>query len=396
MVGLTFGCFAVGLIFSSRVDINAFSMHHFYKNRLVRCYLGRLARRSARRTGSPGSIPTTTSGWRARSRQRRRRRQQYPGPYPILNCALNLVGGKELAWQERKAESFVFTPKYCGFDLDRAVLTKSKAGYARGVRRRRTRLLPRRRRPLLGMAMAISGAAANPNMGRATSPASAFLLTVFNARLGWWVGNPGTGSRRLDRDRGSAWPTPRRELTGSTDDEKPYVNVSDGGHFDNLGVYELIRRGCRYIIACDAGQDGEFTFQDLGDLVRRCRTDFGVEIDISLDRIRDRDANKWSQVHCVVGTIHYLNIPRRDWRGQLLNEDDLPLRRGDRPAHEMGYLIYLKPSITGDEPHDVLEYGLRVRSSRTSPPPTSGSARDSSRPTGGSACTSANAHSAGS
>ncbi len=283
----------------------------------------------------------------------------YPGPYPIVNCALNLVGGKDLAWQERKAESFVFTPKYCGYDLDRAVLNKSTEGYSEAY-------VPTRNfyrnadGPLLGMAMAISGAAANPNMGRATSPASAFLLTVFNARLGWWVGN--TRNPKSASQPGPPWGLAytARELTGSTDDEKPYVNVSDGGHFENLGVYELIRRGCRYIIACDAGQDGDFMFQDLGDIVRRCRTDFGVEIDISLDRIRNRDENEWSQAHCVVGTIHYLNTPKRDWRGQLLNEDGLPLRRGDRPAHETGYLIYLKPSITGDEPHDVLEYGLRV------------------------------------
>ncbi len=74
--------------------------------------------------------------------------------------------------------------------------------------------------------------------------------------------------------------------------------------------------------------------------------------------------NMWSQVHCVVGKIHYLNVPRRDWRGQLLNEDDLPLRPGDRPAYEMGYLIYLKPSITGDEP----ARRARVRSSRPGVP----------------------------
>ncbi len=63
------------------------------------------------------------------------------------------------------------------------------------------------------------------------------------------------------------------------------MNLSDGGHFDNLGVYELIRRCCRYIVLCDAGQDGRFVFEDLGDLIRRCRTDFGVEIDIAVDRM---------------------------------------------------------------------------------------------------------------
>ena len=358
MFGLTAGCFLVGILFSSRVDINAFSMHHFYKNRLVRCYLG-ASHEDRKADWFTGFDPDDDLRLAKLDHANPEVEQKYAGPYPIVNCALNLVGGKDLAWQERKAESFVFTPKYCGYDLDRAVLNKSTEGYSEAYVRT-TDFYRQDHGPLLGMAMAISGAAANPNMGRATSPASAFLLTVFNARLGWWVGNTrhAKSASRPGPPFGLAYTA--RELTGSTDDEKPYVNVSDGGHFENLGVYELIRRGCRYIIACDAGQDGDFMFQDLGDLVRRCRTDFGVEIDISLDRIRNRDENKWSQVHCVVGKIHYLNIPKRDWRGQLLNQDGLPLRRGDRPAHETGYLIYLKPSITGDEPHDVLEYGLRV------------------------------------
>ena len=63
----------------------------------------------------------------------------------------------------------------------------------------------------------------------------------------------------------------------------------------------------------------------------------------------------------MVGTIHYLNVPRRNWNGQLVNEEGYPIAEGDTPGHETGYLIYLKPSLTGDEPHDVLEYGTRVR-----------------------------------
>jgi hypothetical protein len=151
----------------------------------------------------------------------------------------------------------------------------------------------------LGMAMAISGAAANPNMGRATTSASAFLMTVFNVRLGWCIKNP--------RRRKAMRPSPQfgltytsLELFGGTDDRGRYVNLSDGGHFDNLGVYELIRRGCRYIIVSDAGQDGSMLCEDLGNVVRKCRTDFGVEIDISVDSIRERK-NDVSGTHCVVG-----------------------------------------------------------------------------------------------
>jgi glycerophosphoryl diester phosphodiesterase len=283
----------------------------------------------------------------------------YPGPYPILNCALNLIGGQDLAWQERKSAAFVFTPKYCGYDVDRAVLTKIHDGLSEDAYVPTGAFYDPGKGPFLGMAMAISGAAANPNMGRATSPALAFLMTVFNVRLGWWVGNP--------RKKGVTKPSPRLglwytalELFGGANDRKKFVNLSDGGHFENLGVYELIRRGCRYIVVCDAGQDGRFLCEDLATLVRQCRTDFGVEIDIAIDRICERNAAGLSQTHCVVGKIHYLNIPRRDAKGRLMNEDEGPLLRGSRPAHEEGYLIYIKPSLTGDEAQDLLEYSRRI------------------------------------
>jgi glycerophosphoryl diester phosphodiesterase len=363
-IALTGAFLGICVLFSWRVDINEFSMHHFYKNRLVRCYLG-ASRADERKadwfTGFDPQDDIRLAEFDHNSTISRdaRHKLQYPGPYPILNTALNLVGGKDLAWQERKAESFVFTPKFCGYDLDSAVFKKSRDLATEAYIP--THCFYRDRSgPLLGMAMAISGAAASANMGRATSPASAFLMTVFNARLGWWIGN----TRKKNK---AAKPGPRlgltytlSELTGSTNDESAFVNLSDGGHFDNLGVYELIRRGCRYVIACDAGQDGRIIGEDLGDLVRRCRTDFNVDIDISIDRIRYNMATGLSRAHCVVGKIHYLNVPRRNSKGILVNDDGRPLGRGDRPAHEVGYLVYLKPSLTGDEPHDIIEYRALV------------------------------------
>ena len=120
-------------------------------------------------------------------------------------------------------------------------------------------------------------------MGYHSSPPAAFLMTMFNARLGWWMGNP--------RDKQN-WlrSSPRRgllyllnELFGLTNDRTHFVNLSDGGHFENLGIYELVRRRCRYIIACDAEQDAALTFSGLGNAIRKCRTDLGVEITRSRD-----------------------------------------------------------------------------------------------------------------
>ena len=83
----------------------------FYRNRLVRCFLGASRKRKPHPfTGfdDDDDLPLTAAGRHAPDGRIR--------PYPIFNAAINLVGGKNLAWQERKAASFVFTPDYCGFE----------------------------------------------------------------------------------------------------------------------------------------------------------------------------------------------------------------------------------------------------------------------------------------
>ena len=310
---------------STRFDLNEFSMHHFYKNRLVRCYLG-----GARAGAEPARHADPFTGFdpaddiSLESVVRR--------PYPLVNTTINLVHGKRLAWQERKANSFTFTPDYCGFDYqpwaggstheDLATSGyRGTEGYGGGLQ--------------LGTAMAISGAAVNSNMGSFGSPATAFLMTIFNIRLGWWLGNP-------RHNKNWQYASPRtgilyllRELTGETDDDSGFVNLSDGGHFENLGIYELVRRRCSFIIASDGSQDADFAFEDLGNAIRKCRSDFGVEIDLDLAQLRPDDSGL-SGAHCAVGTIHY---PKTSTKPE-----------------STGVLLYIKSSLTGDEPSDLLEY----------------------------------------
>jgi hypothetical protein len=332
--------FALALFFAWRVDINEFSMHHLYRNRLMRCYLGATRGPSERKanpfTGFDSTDDLRLSQLRARDAMTPKE-ETYCGPYLIVNTALNLVAGKELAWQERKAESFFFAPRYCGYEVKNPD-HRSESEKWSALAYRPTQSFGYRNGGVgVATAMGISGAAANPNMGYHSSPPLAFLMTLFNVRLGWWIGNP-RDERTWKRS------SPRigllyllSELIGATKDTSAYVNLSDGGHFENLGVYELIRRRCRYIIACDSEQDRSLTFGGLGNLVRKCRTDFGVDIKLHLDQIRPFDGTNDSKNHCVVGDIVY---------------------PGPEPI--TGMLLYVKTSITRDEPVDVLEYGWRI------------------------------------
>ena len=74
------------------------------------------------------------------------------------------------------------------------------------------------------------------------------------------------------------------EAFGLTDDTNPYVYLSDGGHFENLGLYEMVLRRCHYIVVSDAGPGPDCSFADLGGAVRKIRIDLGISIDF--DRCR--------------------------------------------------------------------------------------------------------------
>ena len=195
------------------------------------------------------------------------RKGEQRGPLHVINTALNLTTGDNLGWQQRMAESFTVTPLHSG-SLYVGYRNSHEYGGTRGIS--------------LGTAVTISGAAASPNMGYHSSPAMAFLLTMFNVRLGSWLGNPGV---RGQKSYGKAHPTSNlrpivHELTGGSNDQARWIYLSDGGHFENLGVYEMVLRRCHYIVVSDAGADPKFSFEDLGNAIRKIRTDLGVPVDI--------------------------------------------------------------------------------------------------------------------
>jgi Patatin-like phospholipase len=248
-------------------------------------------------------------------------------PFHVVNTALNLAGGSNLAWQQRKASSLTVSPLHCGsFFL----------GY------RDSRLYGGDDGISLGTAVAISGAAASPNQGYHSSTPLAFIMTLLNVRLGSWLGNPGlhgTRSYTKSSPRGNL-ETLLWEMTGNTNDTCPWIYLSDGGHFENLALYEMVLRRCRFIVLTDGGCDPTMNFEDLGNAIRKIRTDLGVPIEIKSRDMMPRPAPGQplqSGSYMAVASIHYSAI--------------------DKNAKD-GVLVYLKPSVYNEEflPRDVYNY----------------------------------------
>jgi hypothetical protein len=331
VAGLLVFSFVIGLF----VNANKFSMQAFYRNRLTRAYLG--AVRVAEREPHPFTgfdaednlfmkdlgVPHPADGTK-----------ELKAPLHIINLALNLVHGKRLAWQERRAESFTVSRLSCGSSsiirTDRESRVDTCGAY------RASEYYGGRDGITLGAAMAISGAAVSPNMGYHTSPVLSFLLTIFNARLGAWLGNPARWQYRRTAPL-SSLVTILAEAFGFTDDKSAYVYLSDGGHFENLGLYEMVLRRCRTVVVIDAGCDPKAAYDDLGNAIRKIRIDFGIGIDlISKIPVRVRTPRGERGIYCAVGTIRYGDA--------------------DGEGAASGTLIYVKPVFDDDEPADIRNY----------------------------------------
>jgi hypothetical protein len=315
------------------ININRFSLHAIYRNRLVRAFLGssRLRRNPDAFSGfDEDDNPSMASLWPHKHHDHRHDPKHWR-LFHVVNMALNIVSTRHLSWQERKAESFTASPLHSG-SACKAYRRSDRYGGNDGIS--------------LGTAMAISGAAASPNMGYHSSPGIAFLLALFNVRLGWWLGNPGP-----EGDDTYWHPGPRfalapliEETFGLTTDERPYVYLSDGGHFENLGLYEMVRRRCRYIVAVDAGCDPNYSFEDLGNAVRKIAIDLGVKIRFhGLDKLKKRN-------------------PRRPILGAGLpyfavGEIDYPAADGGN-ADDFGTILYIKPGYHGVENADICAYAI--------------------------------------
>ncbi|GJH28956.1 patatin-like phospholipase family protein [Caballeronia novacaledonica] len=332
------------------IRINEFSLHGFYRDRLVRGFYGGF--RGFMKPRQPHLFSGFDSRddirfarvlrlYRRQVHKHEEENRSLKPPFLVVCTALNLLKGTALAWQERKADSFTFTALHAG---NYRLGYRSVGRFAGGVR--------------LGTAMAISGAAFNSNMGYNSSTPLAFLMSVFNVRLGWWLGNPrhiepdshragapAPSEKQYWRKKDPPYPawTLLQEAAGQTSDEGKWIHLSDGGHFDNMGLWEMVYRRCRRILVIDASQDRAFCLEDFYSAVRKIRIDMGIEIEPKEPVQLFPRAARASGSYFACFTIKY---PRSE-----KNDED---NKKEEDRH--GTIIYLKPCVYGIEPPDVLEY----------------------------------------
>ena len=193
-------------------------------------------------------------------------------PYHIINSNIILINSPKEMFRGRGGDSFILAPQFCGSDATGYIETRN--------------FLKKRGQNdhgglTLATAMATSGAAVNPNAGVGGKGVTrdffvSLMMTIFNLRLGYWATNPRLGSPLKSPNY---WRPGLCSLLGfGYREDSIFIELSDGGHFENLGLYELIRRRIDTIIVSDAGADKDFNFGDLANAIERVRVDFGVGI----------------------------------------------------------------------------------------------------------------------
>ena len=285
---------------------NANSLHRLYRDRLSDAFLSH--------TRPDGSLNAND--------MKLSQLETSIAPYHLINAALNIQGSPEANRRGRNADFFFFGQRYSGSQLSSFHDTKTFEAEDAAL--------------TLGTAMAISGAAVSSNMGSASIGPMAPTLALLNLRLGYWLKNPGgTGGQ------GGNLFYLLREMLSLLKPRGKWLYLTDGGHIDNTGLYELLRRRCSHIIVIDAEADPHMTFSSFVKIQRYARIDLGVRINLRWDKIaatslgaRASGAKPARGPHCAMGEINYSDGGK-------------------------GKLTYVKASLSGDENVYVRDYARR-------------------------------------
>lgn len=314
------------------VNTNHIGLHRFYRDRLMEAFLPD----ALTLKGDSNAAATAANEWRLANCWSK---VWSKGPYQIINANVVLTNSSERKYRQRGGDNFILTPEFVG---------SSATGWHKTGKSSNKDMT-------LASAMAISGAAANPRgaaggRGLTRSTFVSLAMSLLNVRLGYWIPNPRLGVPRfLPLRPNHFWPGGFYALVrrGYREDSK-WLEIADGGHFENLAVYELVRRRCGLIIVCDGGQDNASSYSDLVTAVQRVAQDFGatVHFDMEVKKTRERGFEESSPAR-MIASAQLTDYPKGAEfaeKGYCVGRIDYG-ERGGEGWPRMGIIIYLKSAL---------------------------------------------------
>ncbi|MFE9631206.1 hypothetical protein [Streptomyces sp. NPDC006463] len=348
------------LLFSAlAIDQTTFSLHPFYRQRLAGAFA---VRRAVLRDGSVGALPYDYNAEQTKLSTHGRRVDGDKGTFPqtifVASAALSL---RNRTAPGRPAVPFTFSHDYVG---------GPDTGWVR------TTTMEDTAPPLVGRdltvqsAVAVSGAAFASAMGT-QSMAAQRLLALSNLRLGTWVPNP-LYLAEVAR-RGPDWVMPRlprvrrlryqlQELVGRYSDSSPMLLCTDGGHFDNLGLVELLRLRCRTVYVIDSSGDSPPLATTLAQAVTLAYEDLGVQITFDQKEVLKLVPGSAEKVEPTepMAALNTRFSASCLVKGVIKYPEDVEFEEG-KPGASSGTIIFAKASLTPDMPYELLSYALKEK-----------------------------------
>lgn len=305
------------LVMVATSDLTTWSMHPFYKRRLASAFAVRRSEGKARSIAY-GELPAMS--------------ELADSTPELVVCGAANVTDPGLTPPGRYALTFTFAGREIGGPEVGWVDTGNYEQIL-GSARKEDMTVP--------AAVAISGAAVSPAMGKMGRGKRALssILALANVRLGVWLPNPRWVLADKDGAAGAMRP-PRatyllKELMGRYSVDDRFLYVTDGGHWENLGLVELLRRGCGDVFCFDAAGDAPGKYFTLGEAIALARSELNIDIDLDPLVMRPEDTSSEPVI-----------VPQGHAFGKI-----------SKDGRQIGRILYVKAGLTADAPWDVRAYG---------------------------------------